>query len=151
MSDILQQEQSVLDGFIELLRNEQQALIKADVEALSALSDAKIKQSEQLNALAQQRAKMLAEAGYGADAAGVNGWLATQPKAVSAAWGNLMDSAKTARHLNETNGKLIHTHLQHNQMALTTLLGAAGVASVYGADGQARTTSGTTQRSIGKV
>lgn len=151
MKDILQQEQAALDRFIDLLNQEQAALVNADVDALLALTETKLKQTDQLTALAGQRVAMLARAGFAADAAGVSGWLASQPKAVADAWHQLLDSAQAAQRINQTNGKLIQTHLQHNQQALSTLLNASNRANVYGPDGQARTGAAPGQRSIGKV
>ena len=151
MTDILQQEQAALDQFIELLRQEQETLVKADVETLLAISKNKFRLSEQLNALALERIALLQRAGFGTDAAGAKNWLAGQPQGVAKAWEKLLESAQTAQRLNQTNGKLIQTHLQHNQQALTTLINAANNGSIYGADGQPRAGGITTPRSIGKV
>lgn len=151
MTDILQQEQAALDQFIDLLQREQKALVHADVEILTVLSENKFKLSEQLNAIARARIALLQSAGFGVDAAGVKGWLAGQPPRIADAWAKLMESAKTAHRLNQTNGKLIQTHLQHNQQALAALINAANTGDVYGADGQPRTGSIGTPRSIGKV
>ena len=151
MKDTLRQELAALDQFIALLRQEQAALVSADVDALLALSDSKLKLSDQLNALARERVAMLARAGYAADAAGVAGWLAQQPPAVADAWQRLLQGAQQAQRLNQSNGKLIQTHLQHNQQALSALLGAANRADVYGPDGQSRSGASPAQRSIGKV
>lgn len=151
MKDALHQEQAALDRFIDLLKQEQAALVSADVEALIGLSDHKLKLADQLNTLARARITMLASAGFAADAAGVAGWLATQPQTVAHAWHQLLASAQDAQRLNQTNGKLIQTHLQHNQQALTALLSAANRADVYGPDGQSRSGAAPSQRSIGKV
>lgn len=151
MTDILQQEQAALDRFIDLLQREQKSLVNADVETLTAISEHKLKLSEQLNGIARERVALLQRAGFGTDAGGVKGWLAGQPQRVADAWKNLMESAQTAHRLNQTNGKLIQTHLQHNQQALAALINAANTGDVYGADGQPRTGSVGTPRSIGKV
>lgn len=151
MTDPLQQELTALDQFIALLQREQKALVAADVQALLPLTEDKLKLSEQLNALARARGAALAQAGYAADANGVRQWLAGQPRAIAAAWGKLLDKAHTAQRLNETNGKLINTHLQHNQQALTALMNASNQSSVYGPDGQPRIGSAPAQRIIGKV
>lgn len=148
--DVLQQEQIALDRFIDILQQEQAALVAADVDALQSLSADKQQLSEQLNTLSQQRATQLQRAGFTANAEGVKTWLATQPATVKDAWEKLLTSAQTAQRLNQTNGKLIQTHLQHNQQALIALMGAANRADVYGADGQPRTGPSTTQRSLGK-
>jgi len=149
--NFLQQEQAALDGFIDLLRQEQAALVAANVEKLQSLSELKQKHSERLNDMAQQRIAMLDRAGFKSDAAGVAAWLASQPASVGESWKKLLESAQIARQLNQTNGKLIQTHMQHNQQALAALMNAANRADVYGADGQPRTGPGPSQRIIGKV
>lgn len=151
MTDILQQEQAALDSFIDLLQREQAALVDANVELLLSISENKLKQSGQLNALAHDRVAMLQRDGFSADTAGVKGWLAGQSSAVVEAWEKLLESARTAQRLNQTNGKLIQTHLQHNQQALAALMNASNSAGIYGADGQPRTGAGSAQRTIGKV
>ena len=151
MKDALRQELAALEQFITLLRQEQAALVSADVDALLAISNSKIKLSDQLNALARDRVSMLVHAGYAADAAGVAGWLAQQPPTVADQWQRLLQGAQLAQRLNQTNGKLIQTHLQHNQQALNALLGAANRADVYGPDGQSRSGTAPAQRSIGKI
>lgn len=151
LTDLLQQEQAAIDRFIDLLRQEQTALVNADVETLLSLSETKLKQSEQLNAIAHERLTLLARAGFSADAVGVQSWLAGQSPSVAEAWKKLLERAQTAQRLNQTNGKLIQTHLQHNQQALAALMNAANATGVYGADGQPRTGTVPAQRSIGKV
>lgn len=149
--NVLQQEQAALDQFIELLQQEQAALVAADVDKLQSLSELKQQLSEHLTALAQQRVAQQERAGHSADAAGTRAWLATQSPTVAAAWKKLLATAQTARNLNQTNGQLIQTHMQHNQQALAVLLGAANRLDVYGADGQPRSGLGGSQRIIGKA
>ncbi len=151
MKDILHREQAALDRFIDLLQQEQAALISANVDALLSISDTKLKQADVLSALAKERVAMLIGAGFGTDAAGVNDWLASQPQVVTDAWHKLLQSAQAAQRINQTNGKLIQTHLQHNQQALSALINASNRANIYGPDGQSRTGDAPTQRSIGKV
>lgn len=149
--DLLQQEQAALDRFIDLLQQEQAALVAANVDKLQSLSEIKQELSEQLNSLVQQRVAMLERDGFHPDAAGAQAWLAKQPAAVADEWKKLLERAQTAQRLNQTNGKLIQTHMQYNQQALATLMNAANKADVYGADGQPRTGPAPTQRIIGKV
>ena len=149
--NVLQQEQAALDQFIELLQQEQAALVAADVDKLQSLSELKQQLSDHLNILAQQRVAQQERAGYSNDAAGTRAWLATQGSSVVEAWNKLLAAAQTARDLNQTNGQLIQTHMQHNQQALAVLLGAANRLDVYGADGQPRSGPGGGQRIIGKA
>jgi flagella synthesis protein FlgN len=149
--NVLQQEQAALDHFIELLQQEQAALVAADVDKLQSLSELKQQLSEHLTALAQQRVALQEQAGFNADAAGTRAWLSTQPQTVTDAWKKLLARAQAARDLNQTNGQLIQTHMQHNQQALAALLGAANRLDVYGADGQPLSGPSGSQRIIGKA
>lgn len=148
--DFLRQEQATLDRFIDLLQQEQAALVAANVDQLQPLSELKQKLSEELNGLARQRVAVLERAGFKADAAGMQAWLSKQPASAAEAWTQLRERAQTAQHLNQTNGKLIQSHLQHNQQALAVLMNAANKADIYGADGQPRTGPGSASRIIGK-
>lgn len=149
--NVLQQEQAALDHFIELLQQEQIALVAADVDKLQSLSELKQQLSEHLTTLAQQRVALQEQAGFNADAAGTRAWLSTQPQTVVDAWKKLLARAQAARDLNQTNGQLLQTHMQHNQQALAALLGAANRLDVYGADGQPLSGPSGSQRIIGKA
>jgi flagella synthesis protein FlgN len=151
LTEPLQQELDALDQFIALLRQEQAALVRADALAVIPLADHKLKLSEQLNALARRRVAMLAQSGFAADTDGMRRWLTTQPAAVATQWEQLLDKARTAQHLNQTNGKLIETQLQHNQQALSALMHASNQAGMYGPDGQPRIGGATSPRSMGKA
>ena len=151
MEDILQQEQVALEHFIHLLKQEQAALVNANVEALLPISEKKLKQADLLNTLAKNRIAMLAREGFSQDESGVNDWLSSQPRIVVLAWQKLLESAQAAQRLNQTNGQLIQTHLQHNQKALSALINASNRANIYGPDGQSRIGAAPAQRSIGKV
>lgn len=149
--DFLAREQAALDRFIDLLKQEQAALVDANVDVLQHISEDKQKQSDQLNDLARQRIALLQGAGFSTDRAGVQAWLAQQSPAVRDDWQKLLDTAEAAQHLNQTNGTLIQTHLEFNQRALIALMQAANVANVYGEDGQPQAGPGTSGRSIGKA
>lgn len=108
-----------LRAFIDLLCREQAALSEGDIEALAALLPEKTALTERLNGISAEEAHQLREL------------------------------AAEARHLNETNGKLIAVHLQRNQQALNILLAAADHAATYGRDGQQQPLSGG--RILGKA
>lgn len=151
MIEPIQQELAALNRFVELLQQEQAALLTADVDKLLPLSQEKLDQANRINDLERQRATWLAQQGFSADAEGMERWLAAAPAGTTDTWKALLEAARLAQHLNQTNGKLILTHLQHNQQALNALLTAANHAGVYGPDGQALAGTGSPQRTIGKV
>ena len=150
MLSAFQSELAALSRFIEVLQHEQTALVNADVDQLVTISAEKLKQAEQLNRLAQARVSALESLGIDSDRTHVETWLASQSRDMTEAWNALIEAAKTAQRLNQTNGKLIESQLQNNQQALNTLVGAANQSAVYGADGQPRTIYPTSQRTLGK-
>ncbi len=147
---IFRDELAALGRFIEILQQEQAALVKADAEQLTAISQEKSAQAEALMALGRQRIDALAHIGIASDAASVEAWIIGQPREVRAAWQALVESARAAQHLNQVNGTLVETQLQQTQRALQTLTNAANPTSVYGADGQTHGLKGHPQRTLGK-
>lgn len=145
-----EQELAALQRFTELLEQEQAALVRADVDQLIQISQEKLRQADHLNQLARERVTALQSQGVTGDRASMESWLAYQPDQNVEDWKKLLDAARTAQHLNQTNGKLIEIQLQHNQQALNTLANAANRASVYGADGQPRAMHAASQRILGK-
>ncbi|OIQ73914.1 FlgN protein [mine drainage metagenome] len=150
MLSAFQTELAAVESFIEVLQREQTSLVTINVDQLIALSTEKLKQAEQLGRLAQARVAALERLGVAADRAHMEAWLADQPQELAAAWNALIEATKRAQWINQSNGRLIETQLQHNQQALNTLVSAANQSSVYGADGQPRTTYPASQRSLGK-
>ncbi|GIK86618.1 MAG: hypothetical protein BroJett026_20990 [Betaproteobacteria bacterium] len=124
----------------KLLAAEAEALRSADVDSLSTLTTAKLQQVSALQALARQRSEALRRAGLVDSGAGVKAWLATaaHPDRAAAAWKTLADLALESKRQNEINGRLAARQRWHFDAALGALLQAAGVPSVYGADGRAR-------------
>jgi flagella synthesis protein FlgN len=149
----LQAELAALQAFCETLRAEQDALLRADVDALLELSQRKTEQVERLSALAGVRSAFLEAHDLAADRRGMAQWLATHPKAdpsgLAALWQQLLDSAAQARALNQRNGGLIDLRLQHNHAALSTLQAAARRHALYRPDGQADL--GATTRDLGRA
>lgn len=121
-----------------------------DVETLTTLSREKLKLAEELNTLASHRLAALKASGLTADAAGMEAWLADKPAPSLQHWRVLVEKARAAQHLNQTNGKLLQTRLKHNQQALNALMIAADQAGTYGPDGQSRNTLPGSGRTIGK-
>jgi len=145
-----------LSGFRELqqiLRAEQECLLRADVDALLKLTEVKSRQIELLNTLATLRAGYLHSLSLDPDRRGMAQWLAAhagaQKPELAALWQQLLDTATAARVLNDSNGGLIGARLNHNQDALAALRSAARSLSTYGPDGQAQLPAG--QRELGRA
>ena len=135
LASLLAQETEVLRRFLALLEREQALLAAGDVDGLTAVAPEKSAFAEQLGLLARQRESQLAAA----NCPRMGDWLARPGHgALETAWQDLLDLARRAKDLNETNGRLIALRLQHNQQALATLLAATNQAMTYGPDGQQR-------------
>lgn len=140
----------MLHSFVTLLRHEQSLLVDGKADTLGDVAEEKSGLSGQLALRAAAREDELDRRGYAAGRAGMDDWIKSADGATSRRrWQQLLELAAEARALNETNGKLIAVHLQHNQQALNTLLAAVDQATTYGPDGQQR--AGAGGRSLGSA
>lgn len=141
LGELLEREAREAAAFVELLKQEQALLVAGNVEGLLPLVEEKSAFSDKLGRLSEAREKIIAEAGAGSGRSGMETYLARQPndRNLRARWEALLAVAGEAQAMNQTNGKLIRLHLQHNQQALNTLLAAADQANTYGPDGHQRT------------
>lgn len=139
VANLLAEETEVLRRFLTLLEREQTLLSEGSVDALAALAPEKSAFAERLAGLTRQREAQLASD----HCPQMRDWL-TRPgnNRLEAAWQQLLELARQAKQLNETNGQLIALRLQHNQQALAVLMAAANQAMTYGPDGQQRPSGG---------
>lgn len=146
LANILREEVALLRTFIGVLKTEQEALVKSELDRLLPLASEKSNLTLSLANLTEQRGHLLAAASLSPDRAGMEAWLgrmgSTPGEAVKVEWMNLLSLAAEARALNQANGVVIGTRLQHNQQALSVLLSACDKASLYGPDGQTKTQGG---------
>jgi flagellar biosynthesis/type III secretory pathway chaperone len=135
---LLQLEIAGYKALLRLLDGECDALRRIDVEAIESTSAAKQAQVQSLEQLARLRRDDLAARGLPGTTAGVQIWLAGEDDAAAAAasWATLLDLARAARQANLRNGRLMVRQRRHYDGALAALLQAAGVPTVYGADGR---------------
>lgn len=146
-STILREEQKLMSSLLELMKQEQQQLIGADTDGLTALTPAKSQLIAQAAAMAAQRHQALGAAGFAAGEAGMEAWLASGAEAgASALWQDLLELTRSAKELNRVNGMLINKHLSNNQTILNAMRTPAGGAEsgIYGPSGQ--TTGGGASR-----
>lgn len=124
----------------DVLVAEQAALLASDVELVSRYTHQKAKLVEQLGAYASSRADELARLGFERSASGVKAWLGAHKERsaidLQMIWQELVDVARDTQSMNESNGNLVLTRMQHNQGALDALHGAARRLSLYGPDGR---------------
>ncbi|SEM75910.1 flagella synthesis protein FlgN [Nitrosomonas marina] len=134
---IIDSEICTVKNFIEVLKKEEDALIQGRIDELDMLVSDKSRLAEKLEDLSDQRLRYLSISGCSPDKSGMQSWLAKQPKKeLTASWFQLIELAKSAQQINQTNGKVISTRLQHAQRAHLSLQSAAGNISLYGPKGQ---------------
>jgi flagella synthesis protein FlgN len=135
----LAQEIDATERLVAMLKQEQEHLIHADIERLTALTEEKSKAVSQLAELASLRHRRLAEAGLPANEEGMQHWMKRLAPSAPAlgAWSRLLELMGSAKELNRTNGVLINSHLARNQTALNVLQQNAQGGTFYGPNGQA--------------
>lgn len=138
--------------FTQLLQTEQETLIHGDVDRLIDLARLKSDKVVLLSQLAAIRNRFLASKSINPDQSGMEKWLKQHSKEAPGAtetWNALLEEAKRAQHLNQTNGVMIENRLRHNHQALAALQAIANQSAVYGPDGQTHGPGGG--RPLGKV
>jgi flagella synthesis protein FlgN len=131
---------------LELLQREQEHLIHADLEALTAVTAEKEKAVARMTELALQRHRTLLAAGFEASENGMQHWIGKADAAAAKSWNELLEIARQAKEANRVNGMLISQHMARNQNALNVLQGNPQGGNMYGPDGQ--TTSQPTSRTL---
>ncbi len=122
LTSILREEHSTITALLELMQQEQQFLIGAEIDSLSTTTAAKTALVNQMAALAQQRNHVLAQAGFPAREAAMDDYFAQHPDAdARALWGELLTLGREAKERNRVNGMLINKQLAHNNGALSAL------------------------------
>lgn len=135
----LSEELALITSLVGLMKQEQQLLVSADTEGLSALTPQKDQQIAQLAALSKQRHQSLDVAGFPARDAGMETWLdSARDAAATSAWQALLDATREAKELNRVNGMLITKQLTHNQNLINAMRTPSGgsESGVYGPKGQ---------------
>jgi len=118
----LREEQRIVTVLLDVLQQEQQHLVEADIDALTALTPRKAALINEMAIEASARHDALGAAGHPAQESGMDGWLAAHgDDAARALWEQVLDLTREAKELNRLNGMLINKHLSHTQGALNAL------------------------------
>lgn len=138
-AETLAEELDAGHALLQVLQNEQELLINADVEGLSKATEEKARLVTRMNELALRRHRSLGTAGFEASETGMQAWLKNGKSAqqVEQDWTKLIELARSARELNRTNGLLIGQHMARTQHTLNVLQGVQQSEQLYGPDGQA--------------
>ena len=142
-ADVIALEIAGYKALLRILDGECDALRRLDADAIDNAAAAKQAQVAALESLARVRDEQLRARGLPASAQGVQVWLAgSDAPDAGSAWSVLLDLARAARAANARNGRLVARQRQHYDGALAALLQAAGLPSVYGADGRPQHATG---------
>ena len=147
----LNSEHQAANTLLQLLKQEQAALVDADVERLTGLTKEKAMIASQMAQLAKQRHSLLAAAGFEATEIGMQAWLGSEHATSddTSAWKELLAIVQSANEQNRVNGLLIGQHLVRNQAALNILQGNGENGAIYGPNGQSATKIGSRRLVVG--
>ncbi|WP_298017676.1 flagella synthesis protein FlgN [uncultured Castellaniella sp.] len=129
------EQSELLNDFIQVLEAEGALLLETPSnEALGALTTRKNDYARRLSELDQARAATLASMGQADDRASIDVVCALHPD-LRPAFDTLFERAAHASALNQDNGQILKTFMEHNQQALDTLRGLMG-QDLYDARGR---------------
>jgi flagella synthesis protein FlgN len=140
---LLKREAELVVRFRNVLLREQEVLRSGKSEGLAELSTEKLSLVDSLNNAGAERARVL----FSSDDSMVDmqAWLSNHPLEVESAsiWKDVLDVAREARAINESNGNLINTLHQKTSEALSILTQGEANRSLYGSNGQASLSTGS--------
>lgn len=142
---ITKREVELISRFVALLKDEQEALKQGDASSLPETGAAKAELVIQLNALEDERRSALGGSADDNTRAAMTRWLAEHPAdhAAAARWSELLALASEAKELHQINASLVDLHLQQIKEALSILTRQPPQHLLYGSDGQAAPSSGS--------
>ena len=132
-------------ALLNILGQEQDALRRADPDAIGVCASTKLRLIGELRVLARQRTDLLLACDITLTTSGVAPCDVPGDlfRSLQDDWTALRKTAAEAQRVNALNGKLIARHQRHCESALSSLMHAAGRAPVYGADGRPQRTPGS--------
>ena len=134
--DNLREEAHIMTTLLDLLKQEQQLLVSAEIEGLDAVTHKKNALVHQMTVLSAQRHHALGKAGFPAEEAGMEAWIAASGEAdLADAWHALLDTTRQAKEVNRVNGMLINKQISNTQGALQALQPQAASGQTYSATG----------------
>lgn len=138
----LEAEKNIFKAFIEILKKEENALLKGKIDEIDYLASDKSHLIEELIKFDDNRNSYIKMQSLNLEENSVDAWLLklveqnSDLTEIKILWNELLDLARIAQQLNHSNGLMVSTLLQHNQRAFSALHCAAGNVSLYGPTGQ---------------
>lgn len=134
----LSAESAKVEALLQILREEQRALLARDFERVYAFALAKNEYLAQLGSLSDARGATLRLQGLSPDPAGMK-TLVARSEPLRQPWERLLALTAEARHVNLINGRLIDAQMRFTEGALVALTQQNSARfATYGADGQKR-------------
>lgn len=122
----LKLENAAWQALLQVLRDEEQALIDGAADRLAALNAGKLVQLEAVSNHARRRLADLRAAGHTPDHAGMDAWLAQEERPESRIpWQQLCEMEQDAQAINQRIGALIELRLSTTRQALNVLVHSA--------------------------
>lgn len=122
----LKLENTAWQTLLQVLRDEEQALVDGAADQLAPLNASKLVQLEALSDHARSRLAGLRAAGHTPDHAGMDAWLAHDERPESRrAWQQLCEMEQEAQAINQRIGALIELRLSTTRQALNVLVHSA--------------------------
>lgn len=138
--DNLREEAHIMTTLLDLLKQEQGMLVSAEIDGLQEVTTRKTALVTQMTLLSAQRHRALGKAGFPAEEAGMDAWIAASGDAgIADAWKVLLDVTREAKELNRVNGMLINKQISHTQGALQALQPRSASSQTYSATGMSST------------
>lgn len=141
LGTLLQQQIQGAEQLQQILKSENDALVKRDFDVIQQLSQKKSEQSTRLEHLGQQQRQLLQMAGYAYSHEGINSFinslasnLATELRKKQRQLQTLLEECQK---LNMVNGNIIAANKHSAETALAILRGQFADNLMYGASGQA--------------
>lgn len=129
----LKLENAAWQTLLQVLRDEEQALIDGAADRLAPLNASKLVQLEAVSDHARGRLADLRAAGHTPDHAGMEAWLAQDERPESRSpWQQLCEMEQDAQAINQRIGALIELRLSTTRQALNVLVhSATGQSGLY--------------------
>lgn len=127
-------ESARIEALLQILRQEQEALLARDFDRVYAFAQAKNEHLAELGSLSEARGVNLRLKGLSPDSAGMN-TLVAGIEGLREPWQRLLTVAQEARQANFLNGHLIRAQMRFTNGALAVLQQTSARCATYGADG----------------
>ncbi len=149
ISRLLNQDALLLNDLVDVLLKEQTSLVIMDIDVMEGLLDEKAVLLQKITLATKARHLALGQARFEPNEDGMTVWVHRHANTKDrATWQTFQQQLARAKELNRVNGQMINQHFRRNQETLNQLQGAPANTSVYGPNGQTKTTVSNQSRGM---